>query len=152
MDGATCQRRKSEGFCIFGGRQRGRKYSSAFKALTLPPCAFVFCPGTSVVLLLKACTQTAVLTYVHERDKEHYSHSGRWFVCAPFPPYSMDDSQLLFLSHCATSLCCHSLQASILPSSSDSSCSYTSSHLSPLCLSLFIQVCIRALYVRMRAW
>lgn len=100
MDGATCQRRKSEGFCIFGGRQRGRKYSAAFKALTLPPWAFVFCPGISVVLLLKACTQTAVLTYVHVRDKEHYSHSGRWFVCAPFPPYSMDDSQLVSFSLC----------------------------------------------------
>lgn len=43
------------------------------------------------------------------------------------------------------SLYCHSLRASILPTSSHSSCSSTSSHLSPFCLSLFIQVFIRAL-------
>lgn len=50
--------------------------SAAFKALTLPLGAFVFCTGTSVSLLLKDCIQIAELMHVHHRDKEHYSHSG----------------------------------------------------------------------------
>lgn len=49
--------------------------SAAFKALTLPLGAFVFCTGTSVSLLLKDCIQIELM-HVHHRDKEHYSHSG----------------------------------------------------------------------------
>lgn len=103
--------------------------STAFKALTLPPGAFVFCTGTSVTLLLKACIQIAELMHVHRRDKEHYSHSGSCVCTVPTIFYGRRPT--LFLSQCASL----SVRRAILSSSSDSSCSSTSSHLSPLCLS-----------------
>lgn len=141
MGGPKCQQRKSGGFCMFGGRQRGRKYSSAFKAQTLPPCAFVFCPGNSAILLLKAWLMYAdrrVDLCAWERDKEHYSDSGRWVMCAPFPPYSMDSGQLWFFFTVPVFMLLQfkSLHPPVLSSSSDSSCSSTSSHLSLLCLTL----------------
>lgn len=114
MDEPTCQRRKSEGFCLFGGRQRGRKYSSAFKALTLPPCAFVFCPGSSATVLLKACVPIAALIYVHETKSITQTVGGGLCVRRSHHIQWTTANSVSF-SLCQ-SLCCHNLEASILPS------------------------------------
>lgn len=149
MDGPTCQRRKSEGFCTFVGRQRGRKSFSAFKAVALPPRAFVFCPGTRVILLLlKACMQIAVWMHVHEseRDKEHSHVVGGGLLGAQFPPYSMDDGQFFFFFTVPVFMLPQFTQASILPSSASSRLFLLLHLLSfkPSLSQSFIQVCVRA--------
>lgn len=130
MDGPTCQWRKSEGVWREAAMQGSSLLlSAAFKALTLPLGAFVFCTGTSVSLLLKDCIQIAELMHVHHRDKEHYSHSGSCVRTVPTIFYGWRPT--LFLSQRASL----SVHRAILSSSSDSSCSSTSSRSSPLCLS-----------------
>lgn len=104
MDGPTCQRRKSEGFCTFVGRQRGRKSFSAFKAVALPPRAFVFCPGTRVILLLlKACMQIAVWMHVHESERQRaFSRGRRWFVGCTVPTIFYGRRPILLFFHRAS--------------------------------------------------
>lgn len=152
MDGPTCQRRKSEGFCTFVGRQRGRKSFSAFKAVALPPRAFVFCPGTRVILLLlKACMQIAVWIHVHERERQRaFSRGGRWFVGCTVPTIFYGRRPILLFFTVPVFMLPQFTQASILPSSASSRLFLLLHLLSfkPSLSQSFIQVCVRAPCVR----
>lgn len=63
--------------CIGWKAARRWKHSSAFKALPLPPCAFVFYPGRFSSLLLKAClmyADSSVYVCVWDRSRENKSN------------------------------------------------------------------------------
>lgn len=66
---------------MFFERQQGRESFFAFKALMLPQCAFIFYPGTTVILLLLACPQTALLMYMCTRETKSISHMVRGGLC-----------------------------------------------------------------------
>lgn len=128
-------RGKVRGFvCLVGGSKAGSTPLHLKLSHFLPVLLY----SAQVVLPFCCSRLTYADSSVDVRAWERQRALLRWWevVCLFTVPTIFYGRRPTVSFSLCRSLCCHNLEASLLPPSSDSSCSSTSSHLSLLCLSL----------------